>query len=73
MAELKTKITEANVAEFINAFADTEQKKRDAFELLALMEEWTGLKPKSWGASMIGFGSYHYKSERSRQEETGHW
>ena len=61
MAELKTKITEANVADFINAFADTEQKKRDAFELLALMEEWTGFKPKMWGASMIGFGSYHYK------------
>ncbi|MCK7528814.1 MAG: DUF1801 domain-containing protein [Ignavibacteriales bacterium] len=24
-----------------------------------------------WGATMIGFGSYHYKSEKSRQE--GDW
>jgi uncharacterized protein YdhG (YjbR/CyaY superfamily) len=24
-----------------------------------------------WGTSIIGFGSYHYKSERSRQE--GDW
>ena len=31
MAELKTKLNEANVVDFINAFADTEQKKRDAF------------------------------------------
>ena len=36
-----------------------------------MMEEWTGFKPQMWGASMIGFGSYHYKSERSRQE--GDW
>ena len=71
MAELKTKLNEANVVDFINASADSEQKKKDAFELLALMEEWTGFKPKMWGASMIGFGSYHYKSERSRQE--GDW
>ena len=71
MAELKTKLNEANVVDFINAFADTEQKKRDAFKLLAMMEEWTGFKPQMWGASMIGFGSYHYKSERSRQE--GDW
>ena len=71
MAELKTKLNEANVVDFINAFADTEQKKRDGFKLLAMMEEWTGFKPQMWGASMIGFGSYHYKSERSRQE--GDW
>lgn len=71
MAELKTKLNEADVTDFINAFADNEQKRKDAFELLALMERWTGFKPKMWGASMIGFGSYHYKSEKSRQE--GDW
>lgn len=71
MAELKTKLNEANVVNFINAFADTEQKKRDAFELMAMMEEWTGFKPQMWGASLIGFGSYLYKSEKSRQE--GDW
>jgi len=35
------------------------------------MEEFTGHKAKMWGASMIGFGSYHYKSDRSKQE--GDW
>jgi hypothetical protein len=71
MAELKTKQNEADVLEFINAFADTQQKKTDSIALLKLMEEVTGYRPKMWGASIIGFGSYHYKSERSKQE--GDW
>lgn len=71
MAELKTKVTGADVVDFINSFADTEQKRIDSFDLLKLMQDFTGFKPKLWGASMIGFGSYHYKSERSRQE--GDW
>lgn len=71
MAEIKTKQNDADVVEFINTFADNEQKKKDSFELLKLMQDWTGYEPKMWGASMIGFGKYHYKSERSRQE--GDW
>jgi len=71
MAELKTKQTNADVAEFINSFTDTDQKRRDSFELLNLMQNITGFEPKMWGASIIGFGSYHYKSERSKQE--GDW
>jgi len=71
MAELKTKQTDADVPEFIQSFADTEQKKRDSFELLQLIQDFTGYEPKMWGASIIGFGQYHYKSERSRQE--GDW
>ena len=71
MAELKTKQTNADVAAFINSFADTEQKRADGFELLKLMRDVTGYEPKMWGASIIGFGSYHYKSERSSQE--GDW
>ena len=71
MAELKTKQTDADVHEFINSFADTEQKRKDSFEILKLMKDFTGYEPKMWGASIIGFGSYHYKSERSRQE--GDW
>jgi hypothetical protein len=71
MAEIKTKKTEASVVEFINAFADTEQKKKDSFELLKLMQDFTGFEPKMWGSTMIGFGSYHYKSDRSTQQ--GDW
>lgn len=71
MAELKTKQHDGNVLEFINKFADTEQKRQDSYELIKIMEEATGYKPKMWGSSIIGFGSYHYKSERSSQE--GDW
>jgi hypothetical protein len=71
MGELKTKQNDADVHEFINSAADTEQKRKDSFEILKLMQDFTGYVPKMWGASIIGFGSYHYKSERSRQE--GDW
>jgi len=71
MAELKTTKTDVDVHEFINTFADTEQKRKDSFELLKLMQNFTGFEPKMWGPSIIGFGSYHYKSERSTQE--GDW
>ncbi len=71
MGEIKTKQTNANVNEFINTFADTEQKKKDSFELLKLMQDVSGFEPKMWGPSIIGFGQYHYKSDRSSQE--GDW
>ena len=35
------------------------------------MQDFTGFEPRMWGPTMIGFGKYHYKSERSRQE--GDW
>ncbi|MBM4236257.1 MAG: DUF1801 domain-containing protein [Firmicutes bacterium] len=71
MAEIKTRQTDADVNEFIKTFANTEQKREDSFELVKLMQEVTGHPPKMWGASIIGFGKYHYKSDRSRQE--GDW
>src|SRR5512133_3410838 len=71
MAELKTKQNNADITEFVNSFADTEEKRKDSFELIKLMRDFTGEEPKMWGSSIIGFGNYHYKSERSRQE--GDW
>ncbi len=71
MSELKTQQTNENVTEFIMSFADTDQKKADSFELVKIMQEITGCEPKMWGPSMVGFGKYHYKSERSKQE--GDW
>jgi hypothetical protein len=71
MSELKTKPHNGDVTAFINEFANTEQKRADSFALIELMRKVTGCAPKMWGPSIIGFGSYHYKSERSRQE--GDW
>ena len=71
MAELKTKEHDGDVIEFITTYANTEQKREDSFELVKLMQKVTGYPPKMWGPSMIGFGSFHYKSDRSIQ--VGDW
>lgn len=71
MSTLKTRQNDADVSNFIMDFATTEQKQKDSFELIELMKETTGCEPRMWGESIIGFGQYHYKSERSRQE--GDW
>ena len=70
MAELKTKKNSASVAAFINSVENT-QRREDAKKLLAVFRKATGVKPVMWGSSIIGFGSYHYKSQRSAQE--GDW
>lgn len=70
MAELKTQLTKQKVGTFIATVSDKE-KQKDAKALLALMKGATGMPPKMWGTSIIGFGMYHYKSERSSQE--GDW
>jgi hypothetical protein len=66
MAENKTKPTKVSVAAFINALADP-AKRADAKTLVKLMQSATGEKPKMWGPSIIGFGSYHYTYGTGRE------
>jgi hypothetical protein len=61
MAKTKTKPTEVDVTDFINSYANTDQKKVDSFLLIDLMRQWSGFEPYMWGPTIIGFGSYHYK------------
>lgn len=70
MAEIKTKVSNASVQDFINTI-EPEAKRQDAFTLLELFEKITGEKAKLWGSSIIGFGQYHYESTRSSQK--GDW
>lgn len=67
MAELKTKVNNASVEDFINSLED-EEKRQDSFKLVNIFEKITNYKAKMWGPSIIGFGQYHYKSEKSSQE-----
>jgi hypothetical protein len=69
MTKNKTTETNADVTDFINAFADTDQKRKDSFELLKLMQNSTGYEPKMWGPSIVGFGSYHYKYKSGHEGE----
>lgn len=61
MAKNKTTETNESIVDFINAFVEDETKKKDAFELIKIMQEVSHFEPKMWGPSIIGFGSYHYK------------
>lgn len=70
MAELKTKVNDASVSDFINS-VDDEQKRTDSRKLVEIFRKITKEEPKMWGTSIIGFGKYHYKSDRSAQE--GDW
>jgi len=66
MSSNKTVETDAGVEDFINA-VEQEQKRRDSWDLIALMKDITGSEPKMWGSSLVGFGQYHYKYESGRE------
>ena len=69
MAETKTKPTNESVEGFLNKISD-EERRADCFQVANIMEEITGEKPKMWGPSIVGFGSYHYKYDSGRE---GDW
>ena len=69
MAELKTKENDASVSDFIDSIVD-EEKRNDCIQVLSLMKKVTRKEPKMWGASMVGFGTYHYVYASGRQ---GDW
>jgi hypothetical protein len=67
---LKTKSTKESVTKFLNSVEPSE-KRLDSFVLVKMFQNITSEKAVMWGESIIGFGMYHYKSERSTQE--GDW
>jgi len=66
MAELKTKLNDASVTEFLNGIKD-EEKRADSFEILNLMKQVTKEEPKMWGTSIVGFGITHLKYASGRE------
>src|ERR1700694_1335693 len=66
MAENKTKPTKLSVSAFIDALTD-QTRRADAKALVKLMQSAAGEKPKMWGPSIIGFGSYHYTYDSGRE------
>lgn len=60
MAELKTKVTEVDPADFI-ASVEHEGKREEGRVLDMLFRRITGEAPKMWGPTIIGYGSYHYR------------
>lgn len=69
MAETKTKPTKVSVTAYINAIEDPERRK-DCKTLVTMMTKVTTAKPKMWGPSIIGFGSYHYKYDSGHEGDS---
>jgi hypothetical protein len=69
VSELKTQVNDGDVKAFLEAVP--EPRRADGLVLLGLFKKITGESAKMWGTSIVGFGLYHYKSERSKQE--GDW
>jgi hypothetical protein len=57
MAELKTKVNEASVADFLSAIPDA-QAREDCRTITGIMQTATKAKPKMWGPSIVGFGEH---------------
>jgi len=64
--EAKTKPTEVDVDAFIASSA----KPADGAALRALMRKVSGLPPRMWGPTIVGFGSRKYDLAGGKQGET---
>lgn len=67
MSEQKTKPTSESVNEFLARL--DEKRRKDCMTVAKLMKSATGAKPKMWGSSIIGFGTYRYRYESGREGE----
>ncbi|MEO0872519.1 MAG: DUF1801 domain-containing protein [Pseudomonadota bacterium] len=66
MAENKTKPTTVDPRDFVAA-VEHDRRRRDAERLLDIFQDVTGLEPRMWGPSLIGYGRYHYKYDSGRE------
>lgn len=64
--EPKTKATDADVAAFIAA----SPKPADGQALCELMAKISGLEPRMWGPTIVGFGSHAYDLAGGKQGQT---
>lgn len=70
MAEIKTKPIDSDIEEFLRNI-EPEKKRKDAIVIKKLFDSVVKEKATLWNNNMIGYGSYHYKSDRSSQQ--GDW
>ena len=65
-AELKTVPAELSPVAFIAAVPDA-RRRAEAEVIDALHRRVTGLDPRMWGPTIIGYGSYTYRYESGRE------
>lgn len=59
LSSLKTQENDGDVRAFLQ-HVDNARRRDDSLVLLALMERASGLPPRMWGDSIVGFGAYEY-------------
>jgi hypothetical protein len=69
MAELKTKKNDTDVKSFLDTI-ENEKRRIDSIAVMQLMHDVTGMEPKMWGPSIVGFGDYRYSYTSGRE---GDW
>lgn len=69
MAKNKTTETTVSIESFLKGVSD-DTKRSDCLEIIKIFKKITGLDPKMWGPSIIGFGSHHYKYESGREGDS---
>ncbi|MAT34450.1 MAG: hypothetical protein CMK06_04820 [Ponticaulis sp.] len=67
-SENKTQPTDVTPESFVAA-VEHPVRRADGETLLEVFAEVTGLKPRMWGPSIIGYGRYHYEYESGREGE----
>lgn len=72
MAEIKTKQTDADVREFIESFANTEQKKQDSFELVKLMQDLLVTNRRCGGRRLSGLVNTIINPNEAARKGIGH-
>ena len=69
MAKNKTIETSVKVTDFIKEVKDA-TRRNDSLLLVDLIKAQTGIEPKMWGPSIVGFGSYHYTYDSGREGDS---
>ena len=70
MSEIKTKPSDIDIDKFLMS-VEPLKRREDGLEMKKIFDSIIKEKPSLWNNNMIGYGSFHYKSDRSKQE--GNW
>lgn len=69
MSDATTAKSDASVESYL-AGVEPEDRREDCRELVMMMQAIVGEAPAMWGASIVGFGRYHYVYASGRE---GDW
>lgn len=67
MSGIKTKPGEVEVEDFLQQLDAQRQEEADV--VIDIMEDITGKPPVMWGASIVGFDTFHYKTKSGQEAD----